>query len=63
VAEYISKMKSLADDMAFTGKKIDDEELSSKSMMKSSVHTSWLDSEYNSIVSSIVARTEPIGFA
>jgi hypothetical protein len=40
VAEYISKMKSLADDMAFTGKKIDDEELSSKSMMKSSVHTS-----------------------
>jgi hypothetical protein len=34
VAEYISKMKVLADDMASAGKKLDDENLS---------HTFWLD--------------------
>jgi hypothetical protein len=28
-AEYIAKMKSLADEMASTGKKLDDEELTS----------------------------------
>jgi hypothetical protein len=56
VIEYISKMKNLADDMASAGKKLDDEELSSYIL-------AWLDSEYNSVVSSIAARTEPISFA
>jgi hypothetical protein len=55
IAEYISKMKSLADDMASTWKKLNDEELSSYIL-------AGLDSEYNSVVSSIAARTEPITF-
>jgi hypothetical protein len=56
MVEYISKMKTLADDMASVGKKLDDEEFSSYVL-------AGLDSEYNSIVSSIAARTEPISFA
>jgi glutathionylspermidine synthase len=55
VAEYISKMKTLADEMASAGKKLDDEELTSYILAR-------LDSEYNSIVSSIAARVEPISF-
>jgi glutathionylspermidine synthase len=55
VAEYISKMKTLADEMASAGKKLDDEELTSYIL-------DGLDSEYNSIVSSIAARVEPISF-
>jgi hypothetical protein len=55
VAEYISKMKTLADEMASAGKKLDDEELTSYIL-------AGLDSEYNSIVSSIDARVEPISF-
>jgi hypothetical protein len=53
VAEYMSKMKSLADDMASAGKKLDDEELCSYIL-------AGLDFEYNSLVSSIAARVEPI---
>jgi hypothetical protein len=53
VEEYISKMKSLADEMASAGKKLDDEELCSYIM-------AGLDYEYNSLVSSIAARVEPI---
>jgi hypothetical protein len=53
--EYISKMKSLDDDMVLAGKKLDNEELSSYILAE-------LDSEYNSLVSSIVARVEPISF-
>jgi hypothetical protein len=52
-AKYVSKMKSLADDMAYTGKKLDNEELSSYIL-------DGLDAEYNSLVSSIAARVEPI---
>jgi hypothetical protein len=48
VAEYISKMKILTDEMASAGKKLDDEELTSYIL-------AGLDSEYNSIVSSIAA--------
>jgi hypothetical protein len=55
VAEYISKMKILVDEMASAGKKLDDEELTSYIL-------AGLDSEYNSIVSSIAARVEPISF-
>jgi hypothetical protein len=51
--EYVSRMKSLADDMASTGKKLDDEELSSYIL-------AGLDYEYNSLLSSIAARVEPI---
>jgi hypothetical protein len=54
-AEYVSKMKSLADDMASAGKKLDDEELISYIL-------AGLDYEYNSLVSSIAARVEPITF-
>jgi hypothetical protein len=48
VAEYIAKMKALADDMTSAGKKLDDEELSSYIL-------AGLDSEYNGVVSSIAA--------
>jgi hypothetical protein len=48
-------MKYLTDDMASAGKKHDDEELISYVL-------AGLDYEYNSLVSSIVARVEPITF-
>jgi hypothetical protein len=54
-AKYISKMKSLANDMASVGKKMDDEEMSSYILV-------GLDSEYNLLVSSIAAQVEPISF-
>jgi hypothetical protein len=53
IAEYTTKMKSLADDMASAGKKLDDEELIFYIL-------TCLDFEYNGIVSSIAARVEPI---
>jgi hypothetical protein len=56
IADYISKMKSLADDMAAARKKLDVEELSSYVL---ACH----DYEYNSLVSSIVTWVEPITFA
>jgi hypothetical protein len=56
VAEYISKMKLLADDMASAGKKLDDGDFISYIL-------AGLDAEYNSIVSSVVGRVEPITFA
>jgi hypothetical protein len=55
VAEYISKMKTLADDMALTDKKLNDEKFGSYVL-------AGLDSDYNSVVSSIAARVEPITF-
>jgi hypothetical protein len=55
VAEYITKMKSLFDDMVSAGKKLDDEEFCSYIM-------AGLDYEYNSFFSSIVARVEPVTF-
>jgi hypothetical protein len=53
VDKYFSKMKSLANDMASAGKKLDDEELNSYVL-------AGLDFYYNSVVSSIAARVEPI---
>jgi hypothetical protein len=53
--EYISKMKILADDMASTGKKPDDEDFISYIL-------AGLDAEYNSVVSSIARCVEPITF-
>jgi hypothetical protein len=54
-AEYVFKMKSLADGMASAGKKLDDEELISYVL-------AGLDYEYNSLVSSIAAWVKPITF-
>jgi hypothetical protein len=51
--EYFAKMKSLADEMASAGKKLDAEELTSYIL-------AGLDAEYNPLVSSIAARVEPI---
>jgi hypothetical protein len=56
VVEYISKMKLLTDDMASVGKKLDDEDFISYIL-------AGLDAEYNSVVSSIAGRVEPITFA
>ena len=53
ISEYFTKMKTLADDMASTGKKLEDEEIASYIL-------SGLDIEYNRVVSSVAARTEPI---
>jgi hypothetical protein len=55
VAEYISKMKLLADDMASAGKKLNDEDFNSYIL-------AGLDAKYNSVVSSIAGRVEPITF-
>jgi hypothetical protein len=56
VIEYISKMKILADDMASTGKKLNDEDFISYIL-------TGLDTKYNFVVSSIARRVEPITFA
>ena len=53
VEEYIGKMKSLADEMASVGKPIDDEELVS-------YICAGLDIDFNPVVTSVLARTEPI---
>jgi hypothetical protein len=52
-AEYVTKMKTLTDEMTTAGKKLDDEELISYIL-------AGLDYEYNSLVSSIAARVEPV---
>jgi hypothetical protein len=51
ISEYITKMKSLADEMAST-KKVDDEELVSYIL-------AGLDEEYNPVVSALLARVVP----
>jgi hypothetical protein len=53
VSEYITKMKSLADEMRSAKQVIDDEELVSYIL-------AGLDSEFNPVVSAIVARVEPV---
>jgi glutathionylspermidine synthase len=53
IAEYISKMKTLANNMASVGKKLDDEELCSYIL-------AGLDYEYNSLVSSVAARVDQL---
>jgi hypothetical protein len=52
-SEYMPKMKMLAVKMASAGKKLDDEELCSYILAS-------LNFEYNSLVSSIAPRVEPI---
>jgi hypothetical protein len=56
ISEYIAKMKSLADEMAFAKKKVDDEELVSYIL-------AGLDEEYNPVVSAFLARVEPVSVA
>ena len=53
IADYFTKMKTLADEMASAGKKLDDEELVSYIL-------TGLDQEYNPIISTVAARVEPI---
>jgi hypothetical protein len=53
IAEFFSKIKSLADDMASAGKKLEDEKIASYIL-------AGLDMEYNPVVSSISARVEPL---
>jgi hypothetical protein len=56
VAEYYTKMKGLADEMASVGRKLDDEELISYIL-------TCLDFDFDSVVSAIAARVEPITVA
>jgi glutathionylspermidine synthase len=56
ISEYITKMKSLADEMAYAKKKVNDEELVSYIL-------EGLDEEYNPVVSSLLARVEPVSVA
>jgi hypothetical protein len=51
--KYVSKARTLADEMAIADKKIDDEELISYILVR-------LDYEYNSVVSTLVARPDAI---
>jgi hypothetical protein len=53
VALYVRKMKDLADDMASASKKLDDEDLVSYIL-------TGLDSDFDSVISAIAARAEPI---
>ena len=53
IADYFNKMKSLADDMAAAGKRLEDEEIISYVL-------AGLDMDFNPIVSVVTARTEPL---
>lgn len=52
-AAYFAKMKALGDEFATTGRVLDEEEMVSYIL-------TGLDMDYNPLVSSIVARTDPI---
>lgn len=53
LAEFFTKMKGLADDMAAAGRKLEDEELVSYIL-------TGLDLEFDSVVSAVASRVEPI---
>lgn len=53
IAEYFTKMKSLANEMASAGKKLEDDELVSYIL-------TGLDLDFEGIVSAVAARVEPI---
>jgi hypothetical protein len=53
IAQYVGKMKALADDMASVGKKLDDEDLVSYIL-------AGLDSDFDSVISVVAAHAEPI---
>jgi hypothetical protein len=51
--DYFNKIKSLADDMAAAGKKLEDEEVASYVL-------TGLDSDYDPVVSIVGGRVEPL---
>jgi hypothetical protein len=53
VADYYNKMRSLADDMAFSGTPLRDDELVSYIL-------AGLDEDYNSVYSVVTSRVEPV---
>ena len=53
MTEYLGKIKSLTDEVACTAAALSDPEIVSKIQ-------AWLDMEYNSVVSVLTARVEPI---
>ena len=53
ISEYFMKMKSLADEMASTGRRLEDEELVSYIL-------TGLDLDFIPVVSAVAARVEPI---
>ena len=53
ITDYVAKMKGFADEKAAVGKSLDDEELAA-------YICNGLDADYNPVVTSITARTDPI---
>jgi hypothetical protein len=53
VAEYVGRMRSLGDEMAAAGRTLDDDELVEYIL-------TGLNEEYDSLVSSVLARADPI---
>ncbi|EEE57553.1 hypothetical protein OsJ_07890 [Oryza sativa Japonica Group] len=53
VAEYVAKMRGLADDMASAGKKLDDDDIVSDIL-------AGLDDDFDPVVSAVAQRSEPI---
>lgn len=53
ISEYVAKMRGLGDEMAAAGKPLDDEEMVAHIL-------NGLGQEYNSLVSSLMTRVEPI---
>lgn len=53
ISEYFAKMKALADELATSGKQVDAEELTAFIL-------NGLDDDYDSVVSALAAKTEPI---
>jgi hypothetical protein len=53
ITDYFNKIKSLADDMAAAGKKLEDEEVASYVL-------AGLDSDYDPVVSTVGGRVEPL---
>jgi hypothetical protein len=52
-AEYIGRMKTLGDEMAAAGRKLEDDELVEYILTR-------LDEEYDSLASNVLSRTDPI---
>jgi hypothetical protein len=53
ISKYVAKMKALADEMAFVGKKLDDEDLVSYIL-------AGLHSDFEPVISVVSARVEAI---
>ena len=56
IAEYYGKMKALADEMASAGRRLEDDEVASYIV-------TGLDDDYDSIVTSVSRRTDPISLS